>query len=548
MKVSWKVSMAAGTLAGLWMVGVALAARPAAQEQPRMRESIVGKKAGVYFKNVSTSTLKELSVDDFIGAMGVMTDALGLDCADCHPNAGSDQVDWVFDTARKKTARRMVEMVGNLNKEFFGGAQRVTCWTCHHGRVTPATSIQLNKLYEAPNDEVDDFVARDSEQPAAAEILDKYIAAIGGAQKWAAIRNYVATGSSIGFGGFGGDGQFEIFANAPESAHRAHPVPAASRPRHQHVGLQRHAGLGQHAARAARELRPDRRRARRRAARSPHRVPGQHQGRADQLAHGLPACHRRLRVPRGAGQRTARLGRHVLYRPEDVPGEASRPLRAVACRQRRRSDRLRRLERDVNGVKLPFEYSFFWLDGRYTAKIKDYKFNTTIDPTDLPATEEPVRGSWVREVREVQRVPGVAPLELFFVYEVSAFRRTSGLVAMRVRHSEAVDRIAFEVELDHHDRFLAHHPAVVPRLDGDNLRRLVLDDAAVGVLDVDFARARGSRRARACRGRCRSTGFMSFGPVEARRINHPLHARGARAPDVEPDMADEAVRRAADGG
>ena len=40
---------------------------------------IVGKKAGEYFKNVSTSTLKELSVDDFIGAMGVMTDAMGLD-------------------------------------------------------------------------------------------------------------------------------------------------------------------------------------------------------------------------------------------------------------------------------------------------------------------------------------------------------------------------------------------------------------------------------------------------------------------------------------
>ena len=140
MKVSWKVSMAAGTLAGLWMVGVALAARPAAQEQPRMRESIVGKRPACTSERLDQHA-KELSVDDFIGAMGVMTDALGLDCADCHPNAGSDQVDWVFDTARKKTARRMVEMVGNLNKEFFGGAQRVTCWTCHHGRVTPATSI-----------------------------------------------------------------------------------------------------------------------------------------------------------------------------------------------------------------------------------------------------------------------------------------------------------------------------------------------------------------------------------------------------------------------
>src|SRR5947208_4330646 len=48
MKVSSKVSLAAGVLATLWAVAVVFAARPAAQEQPRMRESIVGKKAGVY--------------------------------------------------------------------------------------------------------------------------------------------------------------------------------------------------------------------------------------------------------------------------------------------------------------------------------------------------------------------------------------------------------------------------------------------------------------------------------------------------------------------
>ena len=28
----------------------------------------------------------------------------------------------------------MIEMVGAINKANFGGAQMVTCWTCHHGR------------------------------------------------------------------------------------------------------------------------------------------------------------------------------------------------------------------------------------------------------------------------------------------------------------------------------------------------------------------------------------------------------------------------------
>ena len=381
MKVSWKVSLAAGALAGLWIVGFALAARPAAQEQPRMRESIVGKKAGVYFKNVTTGPLKELSVDDFIGAMGVMTDALGLDCADCHPNAGSDQVDWVFDTARKKTARRMVEMVGNLNKEFFGGAQRVTCWTCHHGRVTPATSIQLNKLYEAPNDEVDDFVARDAEQPAATEILDKYIAATGGAQKWAGIRNYVASGSSIGFGGFGGDGQFEIFANAPNQR-----TVRIQFPQHPDRGISTWVYNGTNGwintPRALLE--------------NYDLIGGELDGARLEALTAFPANikgaltnwrtgFRRVigdseyltiqgNGPRGSygtfyvDPKTYLVKRLVRY----APSPAGNVLVQIDYDD----------WRDVNGVKLPFEYNFFCMDGRYTAKIKDYKFNTTM-PGDI---------------------------------------------------------------------------------------------------------------------------------------------------------------------
>src|SRR5947207_160815 len=91
------------------------------------------KKAGEVFKNVTTSTLKELSTDDFIAAMGVITAALGYDCADCHVGAGSDKADFVIDTIpQKRTARRMIEMVANINRTNFNGIQRVTCWTCHH--------------------------------------------------------------------------------------------------------------------------------------------------------------------------------------------------------------------------------------------------------------------------------------------------------------------------------------------------------------------------------------------------------------------------------
>src|SRR6185436_19070626 len=108
-------------------------------------------KAGVYFKNVTTSTLKELTVDDFIASMGVISAALGYDCADCHPGAGTDARDFAIDTiAQKRKARQMIEMVATINTTNFSGLQSVTCWTCHRQQERPATSIALDHLYDAP--------------------------------------------------------------------------------------------------------------------------------------------------------------------------------------------------------------------------------------------------------------------------------------------------------------------------------------------------------------------------------------------------------------
>ena len=135
---SFRLHLAIVASSALWLSAVALVAHeqgvsPAA-----------GKKAGEAFRNVTTSTLKELSVDDFVASMGLISANLGLDCADCHPNAGTDKADFVIDTPRKITTRRMVEMVATINRTTFAGVQRVTCWTCHHGRITPATTISLD--------------------------------------------------------------------------------------------------------------------------------------------------------------------------------------------------------------------------------------------------------------------------------------------------------------------------------------------------------------------------------------------------------------------
>jgi hypothetical protein len=175
-----------------------------------------GPTAGEAFKNVTTNSLKGLTVSDFLGAMGVMAAALGYDCADCHPGAGGDTVDWVFDTPKKKTARRMVDMVAGINNTYFGRGQFVTCFTCHHGRDLPSTTIALDTLYGPPSEEKRDVIAVGEGVPSADQIFDKYIQALGGAQRLNGLTSYIMSGNSVGYEGLGGGGSFQIMAQAPD--------------------------------------------------------------------------------------------------------------------------------------------------------------------------------------------------------------------------------------------------------------------------------------------------------------------------------------------
>ena len=167
------------------------------------------------FKNVQA--LKGISVDDFMGTMGVMSAALGFDCSECHESAGTDKVNWAADTQRKVTARKMVNMVTTINRDNFAGRQIVTCWTCHRGRDRPVVTPSLEIVYGMPTLERDDLVlASPPGLPKPDQIIDKYLAALGGAQRLAGVTSFAAKGTSVGFGGFGGGGAVQIYAKAPD--------------------------------------------------------------------------------------------------------------------------------------------------------------------------------------------------------------------------------------------------------------------------------------------------------------------------------------------
>ncbi|MEO5742217.1 MAG: photosynthetic reaction center cytochrome c subunit family protein [Vicinamibacterales bacterium] len=185
----------------------AMSAGLAAQDRPQVAENV--------FKNIQV--LKGLPVDDFMDTMGIMSAALGFDCSECHMGAGTDTVKWEADTDKKRTARRMTLMVAAINRTNFGGRQVVTCWTCHRGRDVPSVMPSIDTVYGTPVLEADDIIRESFPgEPSADQILDKYVQALGGAQRLSSVTSFVATWTSLGFRGFGGGGAVQIFAKAPD--------------------------------------------------------------------------------------------------------------------------------------------------------------------------------------------------------------------------------------------------------------------------------------------------------------------------------------------
>jgi photosynthetic reaction center cytochrome c subunit len=194
-----------------------LAAQPSTPAQSAGRSGQAGgqpQMADAVFKNVQV--LKGIPVDEFLGTMGLFAAALSADCSACHTGAGTDDPKWEDDTPRKLTARRMIAMVQAINKDQFGGRQQVTCWTCHRGSRQPLVTPTLDRMYGEPVFDPPDIVARaTSSEPTADQIFDKYIAALGGADRLAALKSYAAKGTSIPFGDVGKGYPTEIYAQAP---------------------------------------------------------------------------------------------------------------------------------------------------------------------------------------------------------------------------------------------------------------------------------------------------------------------------------------------
>ena len=195
----------ATTIAVVCLVGAGTAAQNA-QDNPPM--------AGDVFKSVVL--LKGIPVDTFFEAMGMFANSMGNDCTFCHVSeAVFDKAKFAESSPRIIKARQMIVMMNAINKQYFAGQTRVTCFTCHNGSDRPRSESDLSAQYAEP---VFDPNAREiapDPRMTVDAVFAKYIQALGGADRLAKVTSYVAKGSYSGFDTSRELIPVEIYAAAP---------------------------------------------------------------------------------------------------------------------------------------------------------------------------------------------------------------------------------------------------------------------------------------------------------------------------------------------
>ncbi len=164
--------------------------------------SMAGKKAGEYYKNIQV--LKDIDADQLLPSMQFIAASLGVECETCHVQ-GANEKD---DKQAKLTARKMMLMTDEINKNNFNNRRQVTCYSCHRGAEQPVPTPIIP--------DVEPVRARANQPPPALptvdQILDKYTQAIGGAAALQKITTRVEKGNIL----FGENKiPIDLFAKAP---------------------------------------------------------------------------------------------------------------------------------------------------------------------------------------------------------------------------------------------------------------------------------------------------------------------------------------------
>ena len=126
--------------------GSAQAAQAGVDQGPLMSDAV--------FKNIQV--LKGIPVDEFMDTMGMFAASLGYDCVSCHSgDIYTNRAAFAESTPLIQRARQMIVMMNTINKNYFGGQPRVSCFTCHNAKnrpeFIPNLALQYGEVVDDPN-------------------------------------------------------------------------------------------------------------------------------------------------------------------------------------------------------------------------------------------------------------------------------------------------------------------------------------------------------------------------------------------------------------
>ena len=187
-------------IAGAW----AQSSPPQSPAAPKLAED--------QFKNIKV--LKGVPADQIFPSMQFITASLGVECEYCHVREGQKLVFEKDDKKTKVTARKMMEMMFAINKDNFEGHREVTCYSCHRGAADPV-GTPLVATEDAKPDGEPAKAPGDAKPvlPPADQLLDKYLAAVGGDAALQKVTSRLEKGK-IDAGGH--QLPIEVYAKAPD--------------------------------------------------------------------------------------------------------------------------------------------------------------------------------------------------------------------------------------------------------------------------------------------------------------------------------------------
>jgi len=172
-----------------WIVWAVLCSASFAQNT----SAPTAKTAEQQFKNIQV--LKGVPAEQVIPTMQFISGSLGVECEFCHVEGAFDK----DDKKPKLAARKMITMVMAINKDNFEGHREVTCNSCHRGSPHPSAIPAVASAEPAAAMEHAHAEEHDEETDSAQSadpILEKYLAAVGGADAIKKISSRVEKGTA----------------------------------------------------------------------------------------------------------------------------------------------------------------------------------------------------------------------------------------------------------------------------------------------------------------------------------------------------------------